>query len=360
MTKNKKIPIYKQIYQQLSQEIADGLYDGEEYLPGEYSLCERFGVERATLRNALKLLVEDGIVEKVPGKGTRLMGKEKTEKNEGARKNVLLVFEENYMQNGNGEQFHFRLIRNIEKKLSDMGLNLMMKTLEAGDDPGRFLRQMDPAAMIFDSYISDGFYEEAISAGLPCISVNHYTPKMTSVVSNNFDGAYQAVKMLARAGHTKIGYITGKEKYQTNIERFSGVMRWYAQNEQKFSEKYLFKGQYTYESGRLAGEKIAEMSESERPTAVFAFNNDMAYGCYRALTEHGIRVPEDISLVGFDYSEGFGAGFPEITSVDVNLNALTSYTCWYLKGAIDGTVPLSSAKIQIEVSLVEGKTVKKI
>lgn len=356
MTKSKKIPIYKQIYQQLSQEIADGFYAGEEYLPGEHSLCERFGVERATLRNALKLLVEDGSVEKVPGKGTRLIGKEK---NEDARKNVLLVFEENYMQNGNGEQFHFRLIRNIEKKLSDMGFNLMMKTLEAGDDLGRILRQMKPAAVIFDSYISSEFYEEAISAGLPCISVNHYTPKMTSVVSNNFDGAYRVVKMLADAGHTRIGYITGKEKYQTNIERFSGVMRWYTQNEQKFPEKYLFRGQYTYESGRQAGKMIAAMQEEERPTAVFAFNNDMAYGCYRALTGHGIRVPEEISLVGFDYSEGFGAGFPEITSVDVNINALSSYACWYLKGAIDGTVPIANAKIQINVSLVEGRTVKK-
>lgn len=315
-------------------------------------------MERATIRNALKLLVEDGVIEKIPGKGTRLTGMNTAERAESVRKAILLVFEENYLQNGNGEQFHFRLIRNIEKKLSEMGYNLMMKTLEAGDDLGRFLRQMNPAAVIFDSYISAEFYDRAIAAGLPCISVNHYTPKMTSVVSNNFDGAYRAVERLARAGHTNIGYITGKEKYQTNIERFSGVMSWYTQCGQELPEKYLFRGQYTYESGRHAGEQISEMPETERPTAVFAFNNDMAYGCYSVLMEHGIRVPEDISLVGFDYSDGFGAGFPEISSVDVNMNALISYTCWYLKGAIDGTVPLSNAKIQIEVSLVEGKTIK--
>lgn len=70
--RSKNLPVYRQIYEILKQELDDGFYNTVDVLPSERLLCERFGVERNTVRKALDLLVSDGLVEKMPGYGTKI------------------------------------------------------------------------------------------------------------------------------------------------------------------------------------------------------------------------------------------------------------------------------------------------
>lgn len=361
---NKKVPIYKQIYSTLLQEIQDGVYDSDYRLPSEKELTERFGVERNTVRKSLQLLVDDGIVKKVPGYGSKVVSPEDVSNREkpvvDSGRCILLATQEDYLQNSDGEYFHFKLIKSFEKAFSNLGYTLIFKFIEKEADLRNTILHTSPSAIIFDSHIQVPIYQEALRMKIPCVSVNHYTPLMTSVVSNNFDGAYHVAKMLTEAGHEKIAIVAGKRNYQTSIERLSGVQKLYMQKRIPFDSKYLFYGNWKFQSGVEIGEKILAMPKEELPTAVFAFNDDMAFGCLSCFEKHGISVPEDISIVGFDKTDRYQVIFRPLTTVDVNIDALVEYTCWYLSERISGRAPTANAKINIDAVITDHGTVRVI
>jgi len=359
-----KQPIYHQIYNILFKEIQNGIYNDAGMLPSEKELCSRFSVERNTVRKALQLLVNEGLISKKPGYGTVLTGGvgEHTAQiglaaSEFIRKNVLLVTYADYFQD-KGEYFHFKLMNGFEKTISEMGYNLIFKSVDIYAGIGEIIQRTLPAAIIYDSYMHDELYREGLEAGVPCMSINHYTPLMTSVVSNNFDGAYRVAKLLTEAGHRRIAAITGKRNYQTNIERMSGLQKLYLKEDAVTNEMMVFDGDWLFSSGVKVGEQILSMEKSKRPTAVFAFNDDMAFGCYSCFERAGIRVPEDISIVGFDKSDRYNYIFPSITTVDVNVNAMIEYTCWILSEYLNGTAPRYNTKIQIDTTICDNGTIR--
>lgn len=69
-------------------------------------------------------------------------------------------------------------------------------------------------------------------------------------------------------------------------------------------------------------------------------------------------VPGEISLVGFDKSGKFGEVFRRITTVDVNIDAMVQYACWYLSACLNGNAPKLPAKIQISTTIVDNHTVR--
>ena len=360
--------IYKQIYETLETEINNGIYNESATLPSEKELCERFGVERNTVRKALKILVDDGLVIKKPGYGTILAGSgfaiemqksnSKTVSQPGWR-NILLVAHKDYLQD-NGEYFHFSLINRFENSISEMGYNLLFKPVGTGKGLSEVVEHTSPAAIIFDSYMSNEMYHEGLKAGVPCVSVNHSTSFMSSVIANNIDGAYRVTKMLAEYGHKRIAVITGIKNYQTSIERMSGVQKYYLKEGKSPDEILILDGDWLFASGADAGKLILEMPLGKRPTAVFGFNDDMAFGCYSALTNAGIRIPEDISIVGFDKSDRYDSIFPSLTTVDANVDAMVEYACWVISGCLDGSAPENCATIQVNVSICDNGTIMKL
>jgi DNA-binding LacI/PurR family transcriptional regulator len=273
---------------------------------------------------------------------------------------VVLITQEDYLLSGDGESFHYKLIHTIEKRLSDEGYHLLFKSAGRNGAVTETIRSIAPSGIIFDSYNQDGYYQEAVQFGLPCISINHYTPLMTSIVSNNFDSAYQAAKQLIDAGHRRIAFILGKRSHQTTIERLSGVQSLYMTTGLPLQKQYLFDGNWLFSSGVEAGERMLAMNSAERPTAVFAFNDDMAYGCFNAVQRGGLSVPGDISIVGFDKSDRYNAMFPPVSTMDVNLDAIVDYACWYLADSLAGKPPRTRAKIQIDTTFRDNGTIKNI
>ena len=367
LDRSNKLPIYKQIYDILLSEINRGIYGKTGILPTEKNLCERFDAERNTVRKALQILVDEGRIIRRKGSGTRLSDRFAAEQNnvlaelsKTGNKNILLVAQEDHLNEGDVVSFHFKLINGFYKRLSELGLNLLYKTAGKNGMFSEELRNASPAAVIFDSYIHHSIHREALRYGVPCISVNHYTPLMTSIVGNNYDGAYQVAKSLADAGHTRIALLLGKRSHQTCVERLSGFQSLYMSRGMLLDEKYMFAGDWHFGSGAETADNIAAMKPGERPTAVFAFNDDMAYGCYSSLLRHKLSVPGDISVVGFDKSDRYKAIFPPLTTVDVNKDAIVEYACWMLVNSLLGKAPSTNAKIQLDVSLVDNGSIMPI
>lgn len=361
--RKKKITVYRQIYDILKQELAEGVYDNVEILPSERLLCERFGVERNTVRKALEFLVEDGLVEKAPGYGTKIRREKAAEpqaKFAQLRQNILMFTRETDPLGSKIEYFHLRLMRVLEQKIYEMGYNLICKTLNSEAPLEDVIAYTCPAAVLFDSYFQKQYYQQVLDMEIPCLSINHYSPLLTSVVSNNFDGAYRVAKLMTEAGHRNIALITGKMGHQTTTERLSGFRSLYLQKNFSQSLKYVYPGDWMFDSGAAIGEKILALPKEDRPTAIFAFNDDLAYGCLSCMEKHGVSVPEEISLVGFDHSDRYEGIFRPITTVDVNIEDMVQYACWCLDDQIKRSFPRALAKIQVETILVDNGTVQKI
>ena len=355
--KAKHKPVYRQIYSTLVSELDKGIYDEKGMLPSEKELCARFGVERNTIRKSLQLLVDENRIIRRPGLGTELVKPADAREAENSSAPVLLITRVDYLNTGKGESFHYKLIHSLGKRLWESGCNMLFKPVYKPEDFSALIRGVSPRGIIFDSYNQNDYYRKMIQTGLPAISLNQYTPLMTSIVSDNFGGAYQAVQRLFQAGHRRIACILGKPSYNSCQERLGGVRRMYAEQGAEFGDDYLFSGDWLFGSGVEAASRILGMEQAKRPTAVFAFNDDMAYGCYSALTRNGISVPENISIVGFDNTDRYADMFPQLSTVDVNLSAMVDYAAWYFTETLAGRTPAIPARIEIPATFCDRGTI---
>jgi len=136
----------------------------------------------------------------------------------------------------------------------------------------------------------------------------------SSVVIENEKAAFKAVDYLCKLGHEKIGIIvTGKEDRCVGKLRFEGYKKALERNSIDYNEEFLEIGEYTFESGFNAMNNL--INKKLDLTAVFVTSDIMAIGASKAILERKLRIPDDISVVGFDgieYAEYF---HPSITTI---------------------------------------------
>ncbi len=122
---------------------------------------------------------------------------------------------------------------------------------------------------------------------------------MSCVGIDNFLGGYKATEHLIQCKHRRIAMLAGAFIYSDrSYHRWHGYRKCLKDNELKYNPEYLIQSPYTLESGRQS--IIALMALKNRPTAVFCSNDYLAIGAMEGARETGLRVPEDLSVVGFD------------------------------------------------------------
>ncbi len=152
-------------------------------------------------------------------------------------------------------------------------------------------------------------------AGCPYVriaSVSLDTPEHM-VVTNDHLGAAEAARHLVGLGHRRIAMITGPELFRSTHERGGGFRRGLAEAGAALEPDMVVQGAYTFESGVEAARTL--LSRKNRPTAIFAGNDEMAIGVYQAARDAGIDVPFDLSIVGFDDAPMSSRIWPTLTTV---------------------------------------------
>jgi LacI family transcriptional regulator len=137
------------------------------------------------------------------------------------------------------------------------------------------------------------------------------------VVSHDGKGAADAARHLADLGHTRIGLISGPPTFRSSVERRKGFEGGLAERGLSLDPALVRQGAYTYESGIAAAQELLALKD--RPTAVFCLNDEMAAGVYQSAREAGLRIPEDLSVVGFDDAPIASRLWPAMTSVRLPL-----------------------------------------
>jgi|YNPNPStandDraft_1061719.scaffolds.fasta_scaffold02148_9 LacI family transcriptional regulator len=132
------------------------------------------------------------------------------------------------------------------------------------------------------------------------------------VVADNRGGAYAGTSYLLSLGHRQIAFIQGAESNQNHL-RFLGYRDALADHGLPLVEAWVRQGRWTWESGYA--EALALLALPQPPTAIFCANDAMALGAMRAIMERGWRVPEDISVLGFDDIPAAAQSTPPLTTV---------------------------------------------
>jgi DNA-binding LacI/PurR family transcriptional regulator len=133
-------------------------------------------------------------------------------------------------------------------------------------------------------------------------------------------GIRQIVEYLYKCGHRRIAFVTGRPKLKSNVARLEAYQK--CMVDLGLEARPILPGDLRFEGGLEAGLKIAELSP--RPTAVMAINDLTAVGVIKGLLKSGLRVPEDVSVTGFDKTRLAEYSNPSITTVDIHRDMLGS------------------------------------
>jgi LacI family transcriptional regulator len=181
----------------------------------------------------------------------------------------------------------------------------------------QFILQHKPFGLILPPSVSE---DEELAAMMRAHEVDYVriasveldTPGRM-IRTHDAEGAAQAARHLCALGHTAIAHIHGPESFRSAHERRSGFIRGLTESGRSLPADMIVEAGYTFDSGLLAMEKL--LYARRRPTAIFAGNDEMATGAYVAVRKAGLRIPEDISIVGFDDTPIAARLWPALTTV---------------------------------------------
>jgi LacI family transcriptional regulator len=187
---------------------------------------------------------------------------------------------------------------------------------------------------------------------IPFVLVMRTYPTLTrdAVISDDYQGAYDAVCHLARAGRRRIGLISGPLKVSNAKERWRGFREALRVNKLPYDPDLMVEGDYRIESGFRGGHALL----SRRPDGIYVANHLMTIGLLKAVEEMGLKCPDDFGLVSFDDYPWLGVFHPRLTTVELPKRQLGSEAAELLIRRIGGdeTKPVLK-KLQPELRIRE-------
>jgi LacI family transcriptional regulator len=192
---------------------------------------------------------------------------------------------------------------------------------------------------------------------IPVVLVStHKGNELPSVVINNEKAAYKAVDYLCKLGHKKIAILAGLfDDPNAGIPRLQGYIKALSDNGIKFDKDLVYEGNYRYKSGYENMKEI--LSKGTIPTAVFAVSDLMAIGASKAILEEGLKIPEDISVMGFDGVEAAEFFYPPITTINQPRYEMGAEAMRLLKRLMDNE-EVEEKNIVLDFELIERESCK--
>ena len=203
----------------------------------------------------------------------------------------------------------------------------------------------------------------ALDAEIPVVLVDRmlksFNGKVSAVVVDNVDAAEKAVRYLLDEGHQDIGIILGNEAIYTTQKRREGYLSAYAEYNVTARDELIRFSDYSMEGGYKQIKALLCLPVP--PTAIFVTNYEMSLGAMIALNEAGLNVPDDISVIGFDKLDMFGAMFPNLTLVKQPQNAIGESVATELIRLLSKNPPSQPRRIiTLPTQLVVGQSTKSL
>ena len=188
-------------------------------------------------------------------------------------------------------------------------------------------------AIVASTSLDDSIISNLLQDQIPFVSVGRHPDERVHYVDvDNVGGAQMAVEHLIRLGHRRIATVTGPLNMVASQDRLSGYRQALEAHRVPLVEELIVEGDFTEGSGFSAIQQLLSLS----PTAIFAASDIMAFGVLKGLREVGLRVPQDIALVGFDDVSATLVIEPSLTTIRQPIERLGSRAVEALLSVLEG------------------------
>ena len=196
---------------------------------------------------------------------------------------------------------------------------------------------------------------ELASSDLPCVTIDHTFDNCTSIISDNLGGVRMLVDRAVALGHRRIAYIHGQRNSAVTDNRILAFYRGMEAHGLELPDGYVIPGRYddfeTIRSGLLA-----LLDRPDRPTCILLPDDASYFGALDTIRERGLRVPEDVSVAGYDGIHSVQAVRPRLTTIYQNCDAMGRQAALRLIDQIDHPNNAVRESLLIPTMLIEGES----
>lgn len=288
-------------------------------------IAKQLGVSTVTVSKALSDRegvsnnVRDMIKLKATEMGYRYNSMGKSMK-EGVNYNIGILVAERFMHDN---AFYSKMYQAMNKDLMLLNYFALLEVVaEASEEGGVLplvLQNNKVDGIIILGQMSRNYIENIEAAGIPYIfldfSDDHF--QVDTIVSDSFYGAFELTNYLISLGHKKIGFVGNRNATTSIMDRYIGYYKALLLQQLTFEEDWIIKDR------DASGKFLNFVLPSNMPTAFVCNCDEIAYSFIKKLKRSGYRVPEDISVVGYDNHIYAAISIPTITTVEVNVEAMS-------------------------------------
>lgn len=268
---------------------------------------------------------------------------------------VIVEDDRNVME----DPFFSTSIGTIEKTLREHGYYLMLHTVEKAEDLRAFLQNWNVDGLFFTGIFKDSFFDSVAALNVPTVLIDSYVHQsnLCNVGLEDFQGSYQATNYLIENGHRRIAFASPSIKDGGVLqERFLGYKAALAKASIPFDKELIIKQEMDIESCKKAADELMLHPDI---TALVVTADIMAAGIMAALHEKGVRIPEDISVVGFDDINICQLTTPTLTTIHQDMNLKGRLAVDFMLQLLEGR-PLEKSEITLPTHLVERHSVRRL
>lgn len=213
------------------------------------------------------------------------------------------------------------------------------------------LKQKQTDGMILFSAKMESQVLLDLSENYPIVLTTAYIDglKVPTVSIDNISSSRRAVEHLIKLGHTRIAHISGPIEFSSSRDRYKGYQQAMIHNDLEIDSLLVQEGDFSLESGYNQMMKFLAMENP--PSAIFSANDEMAMGVVKAAKEHGIQVPDEIAVVGFDNISFSSIFEPSLTTISQPLYKMGQLSMKLLMQQIKG-VPLDKTQYILDSELI--------
>ena len=260
---------------------------------------------------------------------------------------------------GTSSSFFFEVVKGVNNVIHK-GFNLIVSGIDEYADLNAINnKHFDGIIIMSQSTKDDYFIYNILEKKIPIVVLNREVPDahVINILSDDRNGVQNAVEYLISEGHRDIALIEGREGFKSSYERREGFVQALINHNIPIRKDYIVEGKYDMESGYRAMNQL--LSLTNIPTAVFCSNDDMAVGAIKAIVNEGLRVPEDISIIGFDDNIFSSFLTPALTTIKKPIEEISTKGAEKLLKLIDDKM-LENERIYVPTTLQKRESVKKI
>jgi len=323
LLRDSPVPIYHQLAVMLRRELQSGKFEPGQRYYSDTELKHRFSLSHLTVRQALRALVAEGLIERKRGSGSFVTERIREDGRPAELGEVLFAGWTQASLSAWDAMYFRDIYQGIEQETRARGFRLRIEEPDAlttvSGQSGDMLDHGLAGAIMLQSSADDEQIRKHVALGLRVVTVNFSADAIPSVYPDHAAGGRLAIEHLIALGHRRLAHLNSGEP----------TMHW-REVLRAFAETATLAGIATADApvieadgtgGHIeAGAALTARLWNRRrhPTAIFSGNDLMAIGAIRYLMQRGVRVPEDVSVIGFDNIEAAEICSPPLTTVAVD------------------------------------------